>query len=225
VRDHPRVFATLTAPSFGPVHNRPDYGRCRCGAQHADGDPALGTALDPERYDYAGAVLWNNYAGDLWRRFTIYLRREIAARAGVTQTALREVCRVSYGKVAEFQKRGSVHFHAVVRLDGPDGPDTAPPAWASVRLLDDAIKAAAARVSLPVPASGDHPARTLRWGRAEPQLLQHVPLEARPGLSRCDPRAVTGGAVQAVARARHARPEALLRIGPAGCGGEREGPS
>ncbi|SEB55066.1 hypothetical protein SAMN05428945_0369 [Streptomyces sp. 2224.1] len=35
VRDHPRVFATLTAPSFGPVHNRPDRGACRCGTRHA----------------------------------------------------------------------------------------------------------------------------------------------------------------------------------------------
>ncbi|MFD5306257.1 replication initiator protein RepSA [Streptomyces rochei] len=164
VRDHPRVFATLTAPSFGPVHNRPVSGRCRCGAQHAETDPALGTALDPERYDYAGAVLWNNHAGDLWRRFTIYLRREIAARAGITQAALREECRVSFGKVAEFQKRGAVHFHAVVRLDGPDGPDTSQPAWATVALLDAAIRAAAARVAVPVPASGDFPARTLRWG-------------------------------------------------------------
>ncbi|MEU6545842.1 replication initiator protein RepSA [Streptomyces sp. NPDC046859] len=164
VRDHPRVFATLTAPSFGPVHNRPAAGRCRCGAQHAESDPALGTALDAERYDYAGAVLWNNHAGDLWRRFTIYLRREIAARAGITQTALRETCRVSFGKVAEFQKRGSVHFHAVVRLDGPEGPDTPPPAWATVALLDAAIRAAAARVAVPVPAAGDFPARTLRWG-------------------------------------------------------------
>jgi replication initiator protein RepSA len=164
VRDHPRVFATLTAPSFGPVHNRPDSGRCRCGAQHADDDPALGTALDPERYDYAGAVLWNNHAGDLWRRFTIYLRREIATRAGLTQSALKEVCRVSFGKVAEFQKRGAVHFHAVVRVDGPDGPATSPPAWATVALLDDAICAAAARVSVPVPAAGDFPAQTLRWG-------------------------------------------------------------
>ncbi|MFG6296393.1 replication initiator, partial [Streptomyces rochei] len=164
VRDHPRVFATLTAPSFGPVHNRPASGRCRCGAQHAETDPALGTALDPERYDYAGAVLWNNHAGDLWRRFTIYLRREIAARAGITQAALREECRVSFGKVAEFQKRGAVHFHAVVRLDGPDGADTSPPAWATVALLDAAIRAAAARVAVPVPASGDFPARTLRWG-------------------------------------------------------------
>ncbi|MGW2938440.1 replication initiator protein RepSA [Streptomyces sp. NPDC001156] len=164
VRDHPRVFATLTAPSFGPVHNRPDSGRCRCGARHADDDPALGTALGPERYDYAGAVLWNNHAGDLWRRFTIYLRREIATRAGLTQSALKEVCRVSFGKVAEFQKRGAVHFHAVVRLDGPDGPDSSPPAWATVALLDDAIRAAAARVSVPVPAAGDFPARSLRWG-------------------------------------------------------------
>jgi hypothetical protein len=164
VRDHPRVFATLTAPSFGPVHNRPASRHCRCGAQHAETDPALGTALDPERYDYAGAVLWNNHAGDLWRRFTIYLRREIAARAGITQAALREECRVSFGKVAEFQKRGAVHFHAVVRLDGPDGPDTTPPAWATVALLDAAIRAAAARVAVPVPASGDFPARTLRWG-------------------------------------------------------------
>ncbi|MFE4048109.1 replication initiator protein RepSA [Streptomyces sp. YIM B13518] len=164
VRQHPGVFATLTAPSFGPVHNRPDSGRCRCGAQHADSDPVLGTALDPERYDYAGAVLWNNHAGDLWRRFTIYLRREIAARAGITQAALRETCRVSFGKVAEFQKRGAVHFHAVVRLDGPDGPDASPPAWATVALLDAAIRAAAARVAVPVPSADAFPARVLRWG-------------------------------------------------------------
>ncbi|MGA5322236.1 replication initiator protein RepSA [Streptomyces seoulensis] len=164
VRDHPRVFATLTAPSFGPVHNRPDSGRCRCGTAHAEDSPALGTALDPDRYDYAGAVLFNNHAGDLWRRFTIYLRREIAARAGLTQAALSEVCRVSFGKVAEFQKRGAIHFHAVIRLDGPDGPDTAPPAWASIAVLDEAIRAAAARVSVPLPAAGEHPARVLRWG-------------------------------------------------------------
>ncbi|MFC7898529.1 replication initiator, partial [Streptomyces sp. NPDC057381] len=100
----------------------------------------------------------------LWRRFTIYLRREVAARAGLTQKATADACRISFGKVAEFQKRGAVHFHAIVRLDGPDGPDTAPPSWASVALLSDAIQAAAARVSVPVPSSGDQPARTLRWG-------------------------------------------------------------
>ncbi|MFE1295770.1 replication initiator protein RepSA [Streptomyces sp. NPDC058731] len=166
VRDHPRVFATLTAPSFGPVHNRPDRGTCRCGTRHAENDPALGAALDPETYDYAGAVLFNNHAGQLWQRFTTRLRREIAARAGLTQRELKEVCRVSYGKVAEFQKRGALHFHAVIRLDGPEGPDTPPPAWASVDLLADAIRAAAAHsyTSVSVPAAGDQPARTFRWG-------------------------------------------------------------
>ncbi|WEV26674.1 replication initiation protein [Streptomyces sp. 71268] len=164
VRTHPKVFATLTAPSFGPVHNRPTTGRCRCGTAHHEGAPELGTPIDPYAYDYATAVLWNNHASDLWRRFTIYLRREIAARAGLTQKAAREQSRLAFGKVAEYQRRGAIHFHAIIRLDGPTGPDDPPPAWASVALLTDAIHAAATRVAVPVPASGDHPARTLRWG-------------------------------------------------------------
>jgi hypothetical protein len=165
VRTHPKVFATFTAPSFGPVHNRPDRGRCRCGTHHREDAPELGTPLDPGRYDYPGAVLFNNHAGDLWRRFTIRLRREIAARAGLTQTAMNEVCRVSYGKVAEFQRRGIVHFHAVVRLDGPGGPEDPPPTWASVALLDDAIRASAAHVTIRVPAAAGLPSRVLTWGR------------------------------------------------------------
>ncbi|MFD9092390.1 replication initiator [Streptomyces collinus] len=166
VRDHPRVFATLTAPSFGRVHNQPDRGVCRCGTRHSADDPALGTALDPKTYDYAGAVLFNNHAGQLWQRFTNRLRREVAARAGLTQRELKECARLSYGKVAEFQKRGAIHFHAVIRLDGPDGPETPPPTWATVDLLADAIRAAVAHsyTSVSVPAAGDQPARTFRWG-------------------------------------------------------------
>ncbi|MFI0088651.1 replication initiator [Streptomyces bobili] len=164
IRDHPRVFATLTAPSFGPVHNRPGNRSCRCGVRHTEDAPELGTPLAPDTYDYAGAVLWNNHASELWRYFTIYLRREIARRAGLTQKDAREQSRVSFGKVAEYQKRGAVHFHAVIRFDGPAGPDDPPPAWASLDLLSDSIHAAAARVSVDVPAAGDQPARTLRWG-------------------------------------------------------------
>ncbi|WP_406216081.1 replication initiator protein RepSA [Streptomyces canus] len=166
VRDHPRVFATLTAPSFGPVHNQPDHGPCRCGHRHPDDDPALGTPLDPDRYDYARAVLFNNHAGELWQRFTNRLRREIAARAGLSQRELKEACRLSYGKVAEFQKRGAIHFHAVIRLDGPDGPNSPPPSWASTELLTDAIRDAATHpyTSVSVPARGDQPARTFQWG-------------------------------------------------------------
>ncbi|MFF2812504.1 replication initiator protein RepSA [Streptomyces sp. NPDC058000] len=166
VRDHPRVFTTLTAPSFGPVHNRPDRGVCRCGTQHGTGDSALGTALDPKTYDYAAAVLFNNHAGDLWQRFTTRLRRELAARAGLTQRDLKESARLSYGKVAEFQKRGALHFHAVIRLDGPDGPGAPPPSWANIDLLTDAIRAAAVHpyTSVTAPAARDEPARSFRWG-------------------------------------------------------------
>ncbi|MFJ3707280.1 replication initiator protein RepSA [Streptomyces sp. NPDC090053] len=164
VREHPRVFATLTAPSFGPVHNRPGNQACRCGIRHGEDAPELGTALNPGTYDYAGSVLWNNHAGQLWRYVTIYLPRELAARVGLTQKALKEQLRVSYGKVAEYQKRGAIHFHAVIRFDGPDGPDTEPPAWATLDLLTDALRAAAARAEITLPAAGDQPARVLRWG-------------------------------------------------------------
>ncbi|ELS54309.1 replication initiator [Streptomyces viridochromogenes] len=144
VAAHPRVFATFTAPSFGPVHNRPNGGRdCRCGIRHDEQDSALGTPLNPNAYDYEAAVLWNAHAGALWRRFSIYLRREVAKRAGLTQRAFRDHARISFAKVAEYQKRGAVHFHAVIRLDGPEGGDTSPPSWATAELLIDAIRAAA----------------------------------------------------------------------------------
>ncbi|MCU7822849.1 replication initiator protein RepSA [Kitasatospora sp. DSM 101779] len=164
VRSHPRVFATLTAPSFGPVHNRPERGVCRCGTAHPDGSPALGTPLDADRYDYAHAVLWNNHAPDLWRRFTIYLFRAMAKMAGLYQYEFKEQAKLSFGKVAEFQRRGAVHFHAVIRIDGPTGPDSPPPAWATVALLDAAIRAAADRAAVPVASAGEDPARILRWG-------------------------------------------------------------
>ena len=45
----------------------------------------------------------------------------------------------------EYQKRRAVHFHAVIRIDGPGGGDTPPPDWAP-ELLTDAIGSTAARV-------------------------------------------------------------------------------
>ncbi|WP_030899259.1 replication initiator [Streptomyces sp. NRRL F-5126] len=169
VRTHPRVFATLTAPSFGPVHNRPttpggDVRACRCGTRHEPTDPLLGTPLNPATYDYAGAVLFNAHASALWARFTTYLRREIAVRLGLTQKAARAVLRVSFAKVAEYQKRGLVHFHAVIRLDGPDGSTQPPPSCATVAVLTDAIRAAAprARITLVSDAIGE---RQLAWGQ------------------------------------------------------------
>ncbi|MCQ8190842.1 replication initiator [Streptomyces rugosispiralis] len=169
VATHPRVFATFTAPSFGPVHNRPTGPAgvrrpCRCGVHHDQEDDALGTPLNPDRYDYESAVLWNAHAGLLWRRFSIYLRREVAKRAGLTQRAFRAHARLSFAKVAEYQKRGAVHFHAVIRLDGPEGGDTPPPAWATTELLTDAIRAAAAKAEVKGPVI-DGRAHRFAFGR------------------------------------------------------------
>jgi hypothetical protein len=156
VAGHPRVFVTFTAPSFGPVHNRPGGGRCRCGRLHPDDDPALGTPLNPDRYDYRAAVLWNAHAGALWGRFTTYLRQHLASRAGISRSALRHCLKVSYAKVAEYQRRGAIHFHAVIRLDGPDGAEDDPPAWATTELLTDVIRSAARLAETPGPILDGH---------------------------------------------------------------------
>jgi hypothetical protein len=132
--------------------------------RHDQDDDALGTPLDPEAYDYEAAVLWNAHTGPLWRRFTIYLRREIAKRARLTQRTFREHARVSFAKVAEYQKRGAIHFHAVIRVDGPDGGDTPPPAWATADLLTDAIRAATAKATVDGPVI-DGRAHTFSFGR------------------------------------------------------------
>ncbi len=46
--------------------------------------PASAPPLDPDSYDYEGAVLWQAHAGMLWARFTTALRRALAAALGVT---------------------------------------------------------------------------------------------------------------------------------------------
>lgn len=144
VADHPLVFATLTAPSFGRVHTsrrchpgdptrRCPHGRqLTCGVVHADGAEGrrsaalLGQPLCPDCYDYASHVVWQWFAPDLWRRFTIALHRSLAHHLGIAAAALPEVATVQYAKVAEFQRRGAVHFHALIRIDGPAPPTGLP---------------------------------------------------------------------------------------------------
>jgi hypothetical protein len=141
VASHPLVFVTLTAPSFGLVHaakkpGRPGSRRCLprtgdrrqlcphgrprwCMAIHDHTDPATGHPLCVDCYDYSGHLVWQWWAPELWRRFTIGLRRRIAHHLGLSEAAARERVRVQFAKVAEFQRRGVIHFHALIRLDGP----------------------------------------------------------------------------------------------------------
>ena len=184
VTGKPRAFVTLTAPSFGPVHTRTLTARgkirpCRCGDYHHEHDTRIGTPLDPENYDYVGAVLWQAHAGTLWQRFIIKLRRELAKAAGIPVRAFGDVARVSYGKVAEYQRRGLVHFHAIIRLDGPAGPTDPAPDWATADLLEHAVHAAAAGVTLTTHRP-DGTALALTWGqqtdirRVQPATLTEI---------------------------------------------------
>jgi hypothetical protein len=168
VADRPRVFLTLTAPSFGPVHTRTLSRRghiipCRCGERHRAEDPRVGSAIDPDIYDYQGAVLWQAHAGALWARFTTTLRRTLAAHLGVRAGQFCEHARLSYAKVAEYQRRGLVHFHAVLRLDGPDGPTDPPPAGFDLSAFRAAITAAARNTTLTI-WRPDRTPLVLGWG-------------------------------------------------------------
>jgi hypothetical protein len=168
VTDRPRAFLTLTAPSFGPVHTRKVTARglvvpCRCGERHHVDDPRIGTAIDPDGYDYEGAVLWQAHAGALWARFTTALRRAFAAALGVRVRDFRDHARLSYAKVAEYQRRGLVHFHAVLRLDGPEGAaDPAPAGLGTVELRAAVVHAA--RTATITTARPDGTPLVLGWG-------------------------------------------------------------
>jgi hypothetical protein len=191
VAENPLVFATVTAPSFGPVHGRRDgarrchptargprvcpHGRSRtCQTVHPDEDPLLGQPLCADCYDYASHVVWQWWAPDLWRRFTIALRRLVAKTLDIPATRLGDLATVQYAKVAEYQLRGVVHFHALVRLDGPKTPDGFAPAPTTVdaQVLADLVRRAVASVRLTVPGVDDEdPDRALAFGRQ---------LDARP---------------------------------------------
>jgi hypothetical protein len=170
VGTHPAVMLTLTAPSFGTVHGNRDYGRpCKCGWQHDPEDCQVGSAIDPGRYRYTEQVLWNHYAPQLWKRTVQAVRRNLARALGVPRSKLSHVARVRFAKVAEFQRRGVVHYHAIIRVDGPDGVESSPPGRCTSELLVQIVETAATAASIAVPEpllrelTSDAPA-VLRWG-------------------------------------------------------------
>ena len=188
VSTHPLVFLTLTAPSFGAVHSstrpgaqpRPctvnaapglcEHGRPRRCTEHHDADDArIGQPLCPDCYDYEGQTVWQWHCPELWRRFTIRLRRLVATHLGMSEKASRDLLRVQFAKVGEYQKRGAIHLHALVRLDGAPSDDDpypsptvdVPASWLAERCLEAArdIEIDAA------PVDAYDSARVLRFGR------------------------------------------------------------
>ncbi|MFY1675058.1 replication initiator [Plantactinospora sp. WMMB334] len=193
--EHIAVFVTATAPSFGPVHHRVvqvhaadcrrkdgctcrpavchPFGRTcphgipiRCGDRHKLGDSHLGQPLCLDCYDHAAQVVWNHEAPELWRRTIQQVDRELRRLGKRHGVDLRR----RYIKVYEFQARGVVHYHALIRLDGyhPDCPTTVtpPPAAITRPMLAEAVETAfrkTAYTSTPHPANGGQ-GWPIRWG-------------------------------------------------------------
>jgi hypothetical protein len=106
----------------------------------------LGSPLCSDCYDYEGSVLWNATCPELWRRTTIYVRRQLAKIKGLCAKEFSATTRLSFTKVAEFQRRGVVHLHAIFRLDSVDGREL----YFDVEDLATAIRMVAAEVWAPI---------------------------------------------------------------------------
>lgn len=149
------------------ARRQPDYCRhgidLRCSERHGEDDHRLGTPLCPDCYDYDHHAVWNIHAGELWRRTTITAHRLLkrwarehghtvrvyignSKKTGKPCYRSQVPARISFGKVAEFQRRGLVHYHILARLDGLDfaDPDAViePPEWANGFLLASILRAA-----------------------------------------------------------------------------------
>jgi hypothetical protein len=142
ISTHPQVFVTLTAPGFGPVHNATGdtcrdhhriggYTRCPhgrplwCSTTHDRTDPIVGQPICGQCYDYLRHVLFTWHVPELWRRFTIALRRAVY-QSLKTLGVKPDTVRVSFVKVVEMQARAVPHIHALIRLDPTDDNTSAP---------------------------------------------------------------------------------------------------
>lgn len=165
VASHPMLFVTLTAPSFGPVHAHRD-GPCRprrrtprcphgvglsCLERHNADEPVVGEPVCSACIDYRGSVLWNAHVGILWDHTMAHVRAGLLRGSGRGVRDARTELRLAYVKVAEFQRRGLVHLHAIVRGDGRDGPSQSPPPWCDVALLESSVREAVRTVRVEVP--------------------------------------------------------------------------
>lgn len=128
---------TTTAPSFGAVH-RPSWsakdeyknskkpadqkrshkmsvmkqkGPCPCGGIHEYKDDVVGTPLDVSTYDYAGEVIWSENLPALTKSLSKTLKR-LALGFGIPKENFATF------SVYERQKRGSLHLHTLITVQG-----------------------------------------------------------------------------------------------------------
>jgi hypothetical protein len=187
VTAHPALFVTLTAPAFGPVHTRsltasgnvrpcrarrdaetcPHGVRLACHTRHEESAGQIGQPLCLDCYDHDAQVVWNVASGELWRRTRINIDRGLSRLAKAHGIAPASV-RLRYVKVAEFQRRGAIHFHVLIRLDGHIPGDDAilpPPAALDADAIAAVVAEAVASTRL---RTDEHETRPegwlIRWG-------------------------------------------------------------
>lgn len=180
VAENPLVFVTVTAPSFGAVHSTRGGRMCHprgsetcphgrplsCTQRHDKDDKVVGSPICHDCYDYLGHVVWQFHAPELWRRAVQDVSRQLAARLGVPVSRVSKFASRQYGRTAEMQARGAVHFHALFRLDGPAELGIGAACAVDVDVMVDAIHAAFARTRVVAPKTGDEDIeRVLQWGR------------------------------------------------------------
>jgi hypothetical protein len=103
----PSMWLTLTLDSYGPVHavRRASSGKsipCACKRVHAEDDPAIGTPVDPDSYDYRRAARDAVHFPRLIDRYWQNLRRA-------------EGWNVQYAGCVEPQRRLAPHAHFAIR--------------------------------------------------------------------------------------------------------------
>ncbi|GAA0802037.1 replication initiator [Spirilliplanes yamanashiensis] len=170
-----------------PCHARRDAGTCShgqpavCWARHDRDEPLLGQPLCLDCYDHDHQAVFNLFAAELWHRTKQTAERALRKLARSRRIPFPQLVdangkarrvspvRLSHGKAAEMQRRGAVHFHVLVRLDGVDSNDPAamipPPAGLTLDDLAQAVTDAAASTGFATPAHPDRPdGWPMAWG-------------------------------------------------------------
>ena len=119
--------------------------------------------------------------------------------------------RIRYVKVGEYQARGVVHFHAVIRLDAPGQDYQPPPARYTADLLCDAIRQATAAISLTVSSGPVVPAVRLTFGA--PQGTDARPIRHSADLPGTGQALSAPAVANYIAKIRHQDPDRARRPG------------
>jgi replication initiator protein RepSA len=186
VGSHPKLFVTFTAPSLGAVHSRiaqgknvspchPRRGTCPhgrplgCFRPHKADEECLGQALCVDCFAYRRLAVWNALAPELWRRTRIAIERALPGLVGLKAKEVEQLVKLQYVKCGEYQGRGAVHFHAVMRLDARPPKDdpkrvAPPPEEFTTDVLAKAVELAAKNTKAPCPPFDGMAEPYVRWG-------------------------------------------------------------